>query len=191
MTIRTGLLAGAGIGGALCASGVQAHALFESGGWASGVLHPFVGADHVLAMLAVGLWAAQLGGRALWSVPLAFISVLALGAVAGAAGLTVASVELGIAASVLALGLLVAFAVRLPLAIGVTLAGAFAFLHGHAHGTEWPALVPAWSYAGGFLLATALLHATGVLAGRTFDAKRLQWAGACVALAGITLIARI
>lgn len=190
MRMRTGLLAGA-MGYVLGTSGVQAHALFESGGWASGVLHPFLGADHVLAMLAVGLWAAQLGGRALWRIPLAFISVLAVGAAAGVASVPVASIELGIAASVLAFGLLVAFAVRLPLGIGVTLAGAFAFLHGHAHGTQWPALVPAWSYAGGFLLATALLHATGILAGRTLDAKRLQWTGACVALAGVTLIARI
>lgn len=190
MRMRKGLLAAA-CAGLLGMQGAQAHIVFEGGGWASGVLHPFLGADHVLAMLAVGLWAAQLGGRALWAVPLAFISVLGLGAAAGAAGMPLASVELGIAASVLVLGLLVAFAVRLPLAIGMTLAGAFAFLHGHAHGTEWPALASAWGYAAGFLLATALLHATGIMAGRTLDAKRLQFVGACLAMAGLTLIARI
>ena len=102
-----------------------------------------------------------------------------------------ASVELGIAASVLALGLLVAFAVRLPVAVGMTVAAVFAFLHGHAHGTEWPALASAWGYAGGFLLATALLHATGIMAGRTLNAKRLQFVGAGFAMAGLTLIARI
>ncbi|HTP98439.1 MAG TPA: HupE/UreJ family protein [Casimicrobiaceae bacterium] len=191
MRMQKGLLAATCAAGLLGAQGAQAHIVFESGGWADGVLHPLLGADHVLAMLAVGLWAAQLGGRALWAVPLAFVSVLGLGAAAGAAGMPLASVELGIAASVLALGLLVAFAVRLPVAVGMTVAAVFAFLHGHAHGTEWPALASAWGYAGGFLLATALLHATGIMAGRTLNAKRLQFVGAGFAMAGLTLIARI
>lgn len=165
-----------------------AHILNEGGGWAAGLAHPFHGADHLLAMLAVGFWAAQMGGRALLAVPLTFVALMGGGAVVATAGVPLPSVESGVAASVLALGLLVAFAIRLPLAAGMALTGAFAIFHGHAHGSELPAMASPWVYAAGFLLATGLLHATGIAAARILDAGRLRIAGACVALAGAALV---
>ena len=111
-----------------------------------------------------------------------------VGALIAIAGIPLPSVEPGVAASVLALGLLVAFAIRLPLAAGMTLAGVFALFHGHAHGTELPAMVSPWIYAAGFLVATAVLHASGIAAARVLDAKRLRIAGACVAVAGAAFL---
>ena len=188
MKTRSAMLAAAGT---LLPFGADAHMLFESSGWTGGLLHPFLGADHVLAMVAVGLWAAQQGGRALWGVPLAFVSVLVAGALAAVAGFPLPAVEPGIAATVVALGLLVAGAVRVPLAGGMAVAGVFALLHGHAHGSEWIAQGSLWSYAAGFVVATALLHASGIAAGRALSARDLKLTGALVAIAGVTLMARI
>jgi urease accessory protein len=110
------------------------------------------------------------------------------GALIAIGGIPLPSVESGVAASVLALGLLVAFAIRLPLAAGMALTGAFAIFHGHAHATELPAMVSPWIYAGGFLAATGLLHVSGIAAARALDANRLRIAGACVALAGAAFL---
>ena len=127
-----------------------------------GLLHPFSGLDHVLAMVAVGLWASQLGGRALWLLPLTFPAVMAVGAALGFGGVALPFVEIGIAGSVLVLGAAVALALRPSLAISIPLIGAFALLHGYSHGVELPADVSALSYGAGFIAATLLLHAVGI-----------------------------
>ena len=137
-------------------------------GFAHGFMHPFNGLDHLLAMVGVGLFAAQLGGRALWLVPLAFVSMMVAGGVLGFNGIGLPFVELGIVASVIAIGVLLAFDVRLPVAIAMALIGVFAVFHGYAHGAELPPGNDAMTYVGGFVLATALLHAFGVGIGLAF-----------------------
>jgi urease accessory protein len=176
----------------VCASSADAHTGAEHAlSFASGFAHPWTGLDHMLAMVAVGLWAGLNGGRALWAWPAAFVGVMVLGGALGIAGVTLPMVESGILASVVVLGLLVLGALRLPVAIGAALVGLFALLHGHAHGTELPAEGAAVSYFLGFALATAALHALGlgiayVAAG---DRGRLivRGAGALVAAAGVAL----
>lgn len=152
----------------------------------SGAAHPLSGWDHLLAMIAVGLWAAQLGGRSRWLVPAAFVSVMALGAVLGHAGLALPGVEQGIAASILILGLLIAAAVRLPAPAGMALVGIFALFHGVAHGAEMPATAGGLSYGAGFIVATAGLHAVGLGLGFALQKQRTvaRLAGGAVALAG-------
>jgi urease accessory protein len=157
-----------------------------------GLAHPLSGADHLLAMIAVGLWAAQLGGRARWLVPLAFVGVMTLGAALGHAGLIFSGIEQGIAASVLVLGLLIAKSVRLPAVAGMALVGFFALFHGLAHGAEMPATVGGLSYGAGFIAATCLLHLIGIglgtLAARGSD-KLASYAGWGIAAAGLVLFA--
>ena len=159
--------------------------------FASGFKHPWSGFDHLLAMVAVGLWAGLNGGRALWAWPMAFVGVMVAGGALGIAGVLVPMVEPGILASVIVLGLLVLTAVRMPVAIGAALVATFALLHGHAHGAELPAQAAAVTYAAGFALATALLHGLGLgvaTLGRS-DGGRLivRGAGAAVAVAGVAL----
>jgi urease accessory protein len=164
-----------------------AHNLGAHGaGFAAGVAHPLAGLDHILAMIAVGLWAAQLGGRAYWSVPLAFVGMMVLGAVVAAAGLTLPAVESGIAASVLILGLLIAFSTRMAIPLGMALVGVFALFHGHSHGTELLQAASAASYGLGMLLATIGLHVTGLGAGILFQRATvlLRVGGAMIAGAG-------
>jgi urease accessory protein len=176
----------AGNGPALAHTGIE-HAV----SFASGFAHPWTGIDHMLAMVAVGLWAGINGGRALWTWPAAFVCVMLAGGALGMAGVAIPLVEPGILASVIALGLLVLAAARLPVALGAALVAAFAVLHGHAHGAELPAGAAAATYAAGFALATALLHAFGL--GIAYlcrnDSARLmvRGAGAAVAVAGIAL----
>src|SRR5471032_3382046 len=122
-----------------------------------GFAHPLSGWDHLLAMTAVGLWAAQLGGRARWFVPSAFVGVMALAAVFGHFFGTIPGTEQGIAASILILGLLIATTARLPVAAGMALVGVFAVFHGVAHGAERPATAGGLGYGAGFVAATALL----------------------------------
>ena len=133
----------------------------EASGFSYGLLHPLTGPDHLLAMLAVGLWAALAGGRALWALPLAFVAALLAGFGLGAAGLPLPAVEPMILASVVVIGAMVALAVRLPLLAVVVLVAVFGLAHGHAHGTEGPATGLA-GYVAGFTLATAGLHAAGL-----------------------------
>jgi len=173
----------------LAAQSAGAHVLNDGGGLFAGLAHPFLGIDHVLAMFAVGLWAAQMGGRALWTVPLTFMAALAGGACLAIVGVALPGVEAGIAASVLAFGLLIALAVRLPLVAGMLLTGVFAVFHGHAHGAELPAIASPLAYAGGFLVATGVLHFTGVAAARAFTPRPLRLAGVCVAAAGVAIVA--
>lgn len=154
-------------------------------GFVVGFAHPFLGLDHLAAMVAVGLWAAQRGGDGAWRVPLAFVAMMVVGAALAFAGAGLPAVEAGIGASVLVLGLLLAAAVRLPALAAMALIGAFAVFHGYAHAAELPLTASPWLYAAGFLLATAILHATGWYTGRALRAE-LHWAtrAAGLALAG-------
>lgn len=180
-----------GVAASLFVPFAAAHNLGAHGaGFVSGVTHPLTGLDHMLAMIAVGLWAARLGGRAYWSVPLAFVGMMVLGAVIAAAGLTLPAVESGIAASVLILGLLIAFSVRMAIPLGMVLVGVFALFHGHAHGTELPQAASAVSYGLGMLLATIGLHATGLSAGILIQRAAVlsRIGGATIAAAGVMML---
>lgn len=158
-------------------------------GLSAGFLHPFSGLDHLLAMFAVGLFAAQLGGRALWSLPTLFVSVMLLGGILAQSGIVIPYAEQGILASFLVLGLLVAGAVRLPLSLTSGMISFFALAHGHAHGSEAPLSQSFAFYALGFALATALLHAIGLSIGVVFQRISLaplsRLIGAMIALMGI------
>ncbi len=169
-----------------------AHAHTGAGGThglSDGLLHPIHGLDHLLAMMAVGLWAAQLGGRARWAVPASFVGIMALGGVLGMAGLALPMVETGILTSVFLLGLLIAFAVRLPIWASTSVVGFFALFHGYAHGAEMPVDASGLAYAAGFIVATAALHLAGIGLGTALKnvpyAPAIRIAGACVILGGI------
>ena len=155
--------------------------------FSGGFAHPLSGWDHLLAMVAVGLWAAQLGGRARWFVPSAFVGVMATAAIFGHFMGPVSGIEQGIAASILILGLLIAASARLPVAVSMTVVGLFAVFHGLAHGAEMPTTAGGLSYGMGFVAATALLHAVGLRLG--FALKNHQtisrYAGGAVALTGL------
>ncbi|TIR02187.1 HupE/UreJ family protein, partial [Mesorhizobium sp.] len=127
----------------------------------AGFMHPLSGLDHMTVMIAVGLWAAMKGGKAVWAWPLAFVGVMVAGAALGMLQVPVPFVEPGILASVVALGLLVALAVDLPVSAGAII-GLFALFHGHAHGTEVPENAGGLEYMAGFAVATALLHGIGI-----------------------------
>lgn len=187
-------LAGSAALVALVASPAHAHVGGAADGLAHGALHPLLGADHLLAMVAVGLWAAQRGGRATWLLPLAFVATMIAGALLGASGVALPGVEQGILLSVLLLGALVATAARAPAAVGAMVVAAFALLHGHAHGSEMPATTSGVAYGAGFALATAALHAAGVLVAlglrrRAIGAVALRVAGAAIGLGGVALAA--
>lgn len=131
----------------------------------AGLAHPLGGADHLLAMLAVGLWAALMGGRAQWAVPVAFVAMLVVGGALGIAGVTLPFVEAGILISLLVAGLFLAGALRLSLFASTVIAAGVALLHGHAHGTEMPLALNAVSYSLGFALSCALLLGAGIASG--------------------------
>ncbi|WP_341317405.1 HupE/UreJ family protein [Paraburkholderia sp. IMGN_8] len=136
-----------------------------SGGLLAGFRHPISGLDHVVAMVAVGLWGAQLGRPAIWVLPVTFPIVMAFGAVLGGLGVPIPGIEVGIALSALALGAAVALALTPPLWIAGLLVALFAICHGHAHGAELPGSANAMTYAIGFVAATGTLHALGILIG--------------------------
>jgi urease accessory protein len=135
------------------------------GGIVSGFAHPIRGWDHVAAMVAVGLWGAFLGRPALWVLPVVFPLVMAFGAVLGILDIPVPAIETGIAASAIILGLLILLAARLPLWAAGSIVGGFAIFHGYAHGAELPQAVDPFAYAAGFVIATGLLHLTGIAFG--------------------------
>jgi urease accessory protein len=139
-----------------------AHAGHEGGIFIDGIIHPMTGLDHLAAMIAVGLWATTLGKRALWMVPLSFVSMMVLGAGLSFAGIKVPFAEQGIVASILVLGLLIAFQAKLPAKVGMALVGAFAIFHGAAHGNELTVGASPALYTLGFVLSTAALHAVGL-----------------------------
>lgn len=169
------------------AAAAQAHTGGEVGGFASGFSHPVNGWDHVVAMIAVGLWGAFLGAPALWLLPVVFPLVMAVGAALGVLGVPVPGIETGIALSGVVLGLLIAFAVRASLWVAAVIVGIFAVFHGHAHGTELPTAANPFAYGIGFVVATGLLHlggiAFGVLIG--FRAGRVAVRMAGVVIAGV------
>lgn len=154
-----------------------------AGGFAHGFVHPIFGMDHVLAMVAVGLFAGQLGGRALWLVPAAFVGVMAVGGALGIAGVTVPAVEFGIALSIVVLGAAVAFRLKAPVVLAMLLVGVFAVFHGHAHGTEMPETMAGMTYGTGFMLATALLHGAGI--GLGFVAAKLTEVKGALLMRGV------
>ena len=160
----------------------------EAYGLLTGFLHPISGADHVLAMVAVGLWGAQLGAPAIWVLPVAFPLVMAMGGMLGFLGVPIPGVEYGIAASAIVLGIAVAFEVRPSLAIAALVVGCFAIFHGHAHGTELPPGQSALLYSMGFVIATGCLHAIGIGIGtvhrRSWGRQLLRVAGTVVAAGG-------
>jgi urease accessory protein len=135
------------------------------GGFLSGFTHPILGFDHVVAMIAVGLWGAFLGQPAIWLLPVVFPVVMAFGGLAGVLGVPIPGVEAGIALSALALGAMVALALRPPLWVAAILVGTFAIFHGHAHGTELPEAASPLAYGVGFVIATGLLHLSGIALG--------------------------
>ena len=136
-----------------------------AGGFLAGFAHPLLGPDHVVAMVAVGLWGAFLGQPAIWLLPIVFPMVMAFGGVLGIAGVPIPAVETGIAASAIILGAMVAFAARPPLWTAAVLVGAFAIFHGTAHGRELPDGADAVAFAAGFVIATGTLHLCGIAFG--------------------------
>lgn len=192
MLCRSGLKMVAAVAGVLLAQAADAHSMGAQGGaFASGLVHPFAGLDHVLAMVAIGVWAAQNGGRALWAVPLSFVATMLLGAALGIAGMPLPSVEPAIAVSLMILGLLVTLSVRMRLAAGMAVAAVFALFHGHAHGTEIITVSIA-QYLLGMTIATALLHGAGMIFGSLpkagFGAKVLRFGGAAIAATGAWML---
>ena len=161
----------------------------QAGGFLSGLSHPVSGLDHVVAMIAVGLWGAQLGMPALWVLPVAFPMLMAFGGMLGLIGIPLPGVEIGIALSAVVLGALVLGQVRLPLAVAVIVVACFAVFHGHAHGTELEAGQNAMLYSLGFVIATGLLHGVGITIGLIqrweLGAQVLRGAGALVMAAGL------
>jgi len=158
-----------------------------AGGFTSGFTHPLMGPDHIVAMVAVGMWGAFLGSRATWLLPVIFPLVMAIGGALGVAGVPVPAVETGIALSAVVLGVMVAFAARPPLWIAGVIVGIFAIFHGHAHGTELPESANALSFAAGFVIATGLLHLCGIAFGLLVKWPWGKWAvrGGGAVIAGV------
>lgn len=156
-------------------------------GFASGFSHPFLGLDHLLAMVAVGLWAAQQGGRALWAVPAAFVGAMVLGGVVAWTGGALPGVEGAIALSVLVLGLLIATRQAWAVPFGMAIAAVFALFHGYAHGLEMPQAASPGLYAAGFVLGTAFLHGVGIAGSRT-GRYAMQATGAAIAASGAIML---
>ncbi|MGR9116918.1 MAG: HupE/UreJ family protein [Gammaproteobacteria bacterium] len=173
------------------AAQAEAHTFgAEGAGLLAGMAHPFIGVDHLLAMLAVGIWAGQLDRDGVWRIPLVFIGMMCVSALMAAYGPALPLLELGIAMSVLILGILVLSAARLPIGMDVLLIGILAIGHGYAHGLEIPEAASELLYGAGFVLATALLHMMGITLG--LIARRNQWltrtGGLALALSGLYLV---
>lgn len=158
-------------------------------GFWSGFTHPILGPDHVVAMVAVGLWGAVLGAPAIWVLPVAFPAMMAFGGLLGLLGIPVPGVEIGIAASAIVMGAAVLTERKPALWIATIIVATFAIFHGHAHGTELPEGGHALLYSLGFVIATGLLHAAGILLGVahpwTMGRQAVRAAGGGVALAGV------
>jgi len=163
-----------------------------------GFVHPLTGIDHILAMVSVGLLAANLGGRAIWAVPASFVLMMVMGGIIGMNGITLPLTEWGISMSVLVLGAVIAMIVRLPVSLAMALAGTFAIFHGYAHGAEMPENASGLLFASGFVVATALLHGLGLLLGlgiarlsNTVSKMSMKVGGGAIALVGVALVTGI
>ena len=181
----------AGLMGLIASGAALAHTgTHAGGGWAAGFAHPFMGLDHLLAMVAVGAWAVQLGGRYVVLLPAVFMATMAAGAAGAASGMTLPHVEGVIALSVLMLGMLVALAVKTNWHWPVSTVALFALFHGHAHGLEMPAFAAPLVYLAGFAAATALLHAAGAAAVVALKARPhvVRAGGAAIGMAGTGLL---
>jgi urease accessory protein len=183
----TGVYAGA----ALAHAG---HGDMGAGGFLDGLLHPATGLDHVVAMVAVGLWGAQLGAPAIWLLPVTFPLVMALGAVAGLIGIPLPHAVAGVALSGVILGAMVASAARPALWIAALIVAAFAVFHGHTHGTALPLSGVPLAFGAGFVISTGLLHLCGITIGllnrhRT-GARAIRFAGIVIAVTGGVYLAR-
>lgn len=168
------------------AHGEGAHS--HDAGLIAGLAHPFSGLDHLLAMVAVGLWAAQKGGRALWMLPLTFVGMMAFGGTLGVLGMPLPGIEVGIALSVMVLGLLVALQSGGSLQLACATVGLFALFHGLAHGVEMPLAASPLAYGFGMMAATAFLHASGVFAGMKLREIVLRVTGALISMAGLGMM---
>jgi urease accessory protein len=162
-------------------------------GFVTGFLHPLSGLDHVLAMVAVGIWGTQLKRPAIWILPVAFPLVMSFGGLLGIRGAPLPGVEIGVAASAVVLGIAIALELRPPLWVAGVIVSLFAIFHGHAHGAELPQAASPLTYASGFVLATGLLHASGILIGLVgllpLGTKLLRTAGGLIAATGLFLLA--
>jgi urease accessory protein len=162
------------------------------GGFLTGFLHPILGFDHLIAMVAVGLWGAFLGDRALWILPIVFPSIMAVGAAIGIMGLEIPLVEFVIALSGVVLGALIALRFKAPLAIAMVLVGIFALFHGYAHGTEMPGQISAITYGAGFVIGTGLLHLAGIAIGFATRLPRgellVRGCGGVISVIGLTYL---
>lgn len=162
--------------------GIFAHAGGDAGSLLSGFLHPILGPDHVLAMIAVGLWGAQLGKPSIWLLPVAFPLVMAIGGFLGLIGVPLPAVEIGIAVSAIVLGLMVLLDAQPPMAVSLIIVAVFAVFHGHAHGTELPEGQDGMLYSIGFVIGTGSLHGIGILIGLIHYWK---WGKSAIRLAGL------
>lgn len=181
---------------ALIATGASAHPGHGlEATFSNGAAHPFSGLDHVLAMIGVGLWGAQIGGKAMWQLPLAFVGALVVGALVGIAGTGLPVMEIGIAGSVAVLGLALLFAPKVPASAGFAITALFGLFHGHAHGVEMPASGSAATYVLGFVAATLALHGIGVALGVLGRKQAFRLApralGAMGAVVGVLMLAGI
>ena len=158
-------------------------------GFATGFLHPLSGLDHIAAMVAVGLWGAQLGAPAIWLLPVTFPLVMAFGGFLGLIGVPLPGIEIGIALSGIVLGLMIVFSIRPPLSVAAVVVGVFAICHGHAHGAELGGGGDAVAYSVGFVIATGLLHLCGITIGLihrwAVGRAAVRVAGAAIASAGV------
>jgi urease accessory protein len=175
---------------ALVPSSAFAHIMQgEAGGFGAGFEHPLTGADHFLAMFAVGIWGAQMGGRAVWALPVTFPLIMAMGGLAGMLGMPLPHVELGIALSILGLGSAIAFGWHPVEAVALILIGVFAICHGYAHGVELPHAADPADYAVGFVIATGLIHVLGVGVGlalnKPLEGRLSRALGAVIAAGGV------
>lgn len=160
-----------------------------AGGFLAGLQHPLFGPDHLIAMVAVGMWGAFLGSPAIWMLPIVFPIVMALGGALGVLGVPMIQVETGIALSGVVLGLAVALALRPPLWICAVIVGLFAIFHGHAHGTELPGAANPFAYSAGFVISTGALHLLGIAIGALTASEigkiAVRTAGAAIAMGGL------
>jgi urease accessory protein len=192
--LKSGLAAAAAVLVLLAAGPALAHTeTGVAGGFISGFLHPIFGIDHLVAMVAVGLWGAQLGRPAIWVLPIAFPAVMAIGGLLGVIGVPLPMVEVGVAFSAIILGLSIAFVMRPSLTVAGLIVAAFAIFHGHAHGAELPTAANPLAYGVGFVLATGLLHLTGIVIGLLVawpvGARAVRVCGAVIAAIGVYFLA--